>query len=129
MHRTHYFSVLSDMCAVARLRADEPVPTWALSAPGFVSITRTADELSVACRAADVPPECRAERGWVIIKLHGPFPFAQVGVLESFAVPLAQAGISIFAVSTFDTDYILVKAAQIETAVAALEGAGHTHAP
>jgi hypothetical protein len=120
------FSVLADAFAVVRLPPQEPMPSWALEAEGLVSLTRTADELSIVCRDAVVPAGARAERGWVTIKLHGPFAFSQVGVLASFAVPLAQVGVSLFALSTFDTDYILVKASQLRPALAALEGAGHT---
>jgi hypothetical protein len=92
-----------------------------------VSITRTADELSIVCRDSDVPMGAQSEGGWTVIKLHGPFPFSQVGVLASFAGPLAQSGISIFSVSTFDTDFILVKASQLQAALAVLEREGHTY--
>jgi len=76
---------------------------------------------------ARVPSGARAERGWRVIKLHGPFPFEQVGVLASFASPLAEHGVSIFALSTPDTDYILIKHAQLEEGLRALQEAGHAH--
>ena len=123
----HDFSVLADAYAVVRLRPQDPVPPWALASPGFTCITRTVDEISIVCRDADAPLDGQASRGWVILRLHGPFPHAQVGVLASFAVPLAEARISIFALSTFDTDYILIKASQLQSALRALAGAGHTH--
>ena len=72
-------------------------------------VTLTPDELSIVCDQANVPAHVRAERDWIAVKLEGPFPFAMTGVLSSFLQPLAEAGISIFAISTFDTDYVLIK--------------------
>lgn len=116
--------VLSGSLAVCRLPADAPVPAWA-SAGALVSITRTADELSVVCAEEDVPNEVRAERGWRALKVVGPLDFALTGVLAALAVPLAEAGISIFALSTFDTDFVLVREGDLDRAMAALERAGH----
>ena len=101
------------------------MPDWAASATGFVSITRTPDELSVVCPEGTVPAGVRVETGWALMKLRGPFPFDQVGVLASFASPLAAAGVSLFALSTFDTDYVLVKEERVGAAVEALRAAGH----
>jgi uncharacterized protein len=122
---TQRFSVLRGTWAVARLGAKDDVPTWALSASGFVSITRTDDELSIVCQVSAVPVGVQSEPGWAILKVHGPFPFAQLGVLASFASPLSAAAVSIFSVSTFDTDYILIKATQVSVACQALTVAGH----
>jgi hypothetical protein len=104
------------------------LPQWALTDDSLCSLARTDDELSIVCAAVHVPAECRAERGWAVIKLLGPFPFDAIGVLASFAQPLAAAGVSLFALSTFDTDYILVKRAELGTAVVALTRAGHEEA-
>ncbi len=120
------FSFLPETYAVARLGPEDPVPSWALADGGFVSITRTDAELSIICREQDVPPSCQAERGRVAIRLEGPFSFTEVGVLASFAAPLAAAGVAILALSTFDTDYILVRASERQRALAALTSAGHT---
>lgn len=120
------FSMLSGSYAVARMEPTDPVPAWALGAGGFVSITRTAAELSIVCQESEVPAGCRAERGWVVLQLEGPFAFTETGVLASFAVPLAEAGVSIFTVSTFDTDYILVQDSARARALTALVAAGHT---
>lgn len=100
------------------------MPAWAFSG-AFSSVTRTPDELSVACDAAAVPPGVKAEAGWAILKLHGPYPFELVGILASVAAPLAAAKISIFAVATFDTDWVLVKRERLDAAVSALVTAGH----
>jgi hypothetical protein len=110
--------------SVCRLDPTAEVPDWAI-AGGFFSVTRTAEELSVVCPEDSVPEDVRCEGGWRALKLEGPFEFSEVGVLASVAVPLAEAGVGIFAVSTFDTDYVLVKEEQLEPAVAALRGRGH----
>ena len=116
--------MLSQVLAVCRLPADQPVPEWAL-AGSFFSVTRTSDELSIACEDGRVPEGIRAEHGWTGLKLEGPFPFSMTGVLASFLEPLAAAGISIFAVSTFDTDCVLVKSEMLSRAVEALQACGH----
>jgi hypothetical protein len=94
-------------------------------ASGFLSITRTEDELSVVCPEEAVPEDARSEDGWRVLRLEGPFEFSEVGVLSSVVGPLAEADVSVFAVSTYDTDYVLVKAKQLEAAVSALRARGH----
>lgn len=114
--------------AICRLPAKAAVPGWAEN--GFSSVTRTADELSIVCEERRLPAGLagidRIERGWVVLKLHGPLPLDAVGVLASVAAPLAGAAISLFAVSTFDTDYVLVKRSHASQAIAALTLEGHT---
>lgn len=122
---TYEFSVQPNTWTVVQLPPTDALPTWALNAPGFVSITRTDDELSIVCAESVVPDGLRCELGWSALKLQGPFPFAQVGVLASFTAPLAQASVSLFAISTFDTDYILVKTTSLAAACDALVAAGH----
>jgi hypothetical protein len=124
---TYTFSLLPGTYGLARLTADSPVPAWAIASSGFSSITRTTDELSIVCRDAIIPEDTRAERGWRVVKLHGPFAFDEVGILSSFISPLAKDGVVIVAISTFDTDYILVKAPQLEQAIEALRAAGHSY--
>lgn len=120
------FSKLPGRYAIARLPADAPVPESILTSGGFASVTRTSDELSIVCDEARVPPGVRSETGWCVLKLHGPFAFDQVGILASWASPLAQHGVSIFSVSTFDTDYVLVKDSEAARAIGVLENGGHT---
>jgi hypothetical protein len=110
--------------AVCHLDADEPLPHWLPSAP-FWTATRAADELSIICPAAAVPPDTSHESGWRLLRMVGPFPFDVTGVLESVLEPLASAGIAILANSTFNTDYLLVKATSLPPAVVALRAAGH----
>jgi hypothetical protein len=91
----------------------------------FTSITRTADELSVVCSESAVPQGAECETGWRILKIEGPLDFALTGILLSVAKPLADAGVSIFTVSTYDTDYVMVKEQDIDKAMRALTAAGH----
>lgn len=116
--------LLPDLFAVCRLTPDAPVPAWAATG-GFFSITRTADELSIVCRQDAVPKEVKSERGWRCLRVAGTIDFALVGVLASLLTPLAEAGIGVFAISTFDTDYLLVKANDLDRAVVALREAGN----
>jgi hypothetical protein len=117
-------SVLGRQMAVCRLDPTARVPDWATTNDLF-SVTRTPDELSVVCPQASVPEGVEREGGWCVLKLEGPFEFSEVGVLASVTAPLAEAGVGIFAVSTFDTDYVLVKEEQLDPAVAALRGWSH----
>jgi uncharacterized protein len=96
---------------------------------GFVSISRTAAELSVICRAERVPPGIRSEHGWRALELAGPFPFQEVGVAASVLQPLAAGGVGIVLVSTFDTDVLLVKEAHLQAATDLLAAAGHRVVP
>jgi hypothetical protein len=110
--------------AVCRLDPREPLPSWADASP-FVSVTRTEAEISVVCPEIAVPAGVRSERGWRCLRVVGPLGFGMTGVLASLAVPLASSGVSIFVVSTYDTDYLLVQERDLGRAVDALERAGH----
>jgi len=120
------FSLLADTLTVCRLDPNAPIPAWAAGKAGFVSITRNADELSIVCPQSWLPGNVQTDAGWRALKMEGPFDLAMIGVLAPVAVTLAAAQVNIFVVSTYDTDYVLVKAAKLETAVTALELAGHT---
>ncbi len=111
--------------AVCRLAPTEPVPIWAGSAV-FSSVTQTTDELSIICPAVNVPSGVRCEAGWKLLKLNGPFEFGAVGILASVAEPLARAGISLLAVGTFDTDYVLIKGERLDEVIRVLEAVNHT---
>ena len=117
-------AVLPGRFAVGRLAADAPIPEWAKGGP-FVSITSTADELSIVCLQESMPPDAQAERDFRAFKVEGPLDFSLTGLLANLSGALAAATISLFAVSTFDTDYILVRDADLERAIAALNAAGH----
>ena len=92
---------------------------------GFFSLTRTAAETSVVCREEEAPAGAEVESGWRLLEVAGPLDFSQIGVLAGLATPLAQAAVSIFVLSTFDTDYLLIKDAQWPAARRALEVSGH----
>lgn len=117
-------SVIDQPLAVCRLEADAALPQW-IAGASFVSCTRTADELSVVAADDRVPDGVRCERGWRALKVEGPLDFSLTGVLASLATPLAEAAVSIFALSTFDTDYLLVKSADLDRALSVLANAGH----
>ena len=100
------------------------MPAWAGGAR-FLTITRTASELSIACEEQMVPEEVHAERNRRLMQIEGTLAFTLTGVLASVAAPQAGAGISIFAVSTYDTDYLLVSEEDLQEATQVLESAGH----
>lgn len=110
--------------AVCKLPPDSPLPAWATTRDLF-GITRTTDELSVVCAEGVVPDGVVCEKGWRCLRVAGSMPFTLVGVLASLTTPVARAGVGVFAFSTFDTDYLLVKEGDFPKAVAALRGAGH----
>jgi uncharacterized protein len=115
-------SVIEGRFAVCRLSPDAPAPSWSRGA--FVSITRTADELSIVCDESAAPDNVRAERDWRALRVEGPIPFEMTGVAAAITTPLANAGISVFLVATFDTDYVLVKSDAFERAADALRASG-----
>ena len=110
--------------AIVRLASDAPVPEWATKGD-FTSITRTADELSIVCPTANLPADVLSPHRWICLKLEGPFPFSLTGVLLSFIQPLSGNGIPIFAISTYDTDYVLIQEESVEGALDVLREAGH----
>ena len=118
------FRRLAATFAICRLAPDAPFPASIATAP-FISITRTAEELSIVCSVDQIPQNAKCESPWTCFKLEGPFPFSLTGVLASFVDPLAQNAIPIFAISTFDTDYVLVKEESAASALKTLQAAGH----
>ncbi|MBS0652450.1 MAG: ACT domain-containing protein [Verrucomicrobia bacterium] len=113
-------SVMSVSLAVVRLDASSAIPLWATEGKGFFSITKTDDELSVVCSEDNVPQDVKVEKGWKCLKVEGPLDFGLTGILSSLAQPLAEAKISIFAISTFDTDYVMVKKENLQKAIEVL---------
>jgi hypothetical protein len=120
--------LLPDDYAVCRLPAGSALPTGLVGdkgGAGVVSVTWTADEVSVICRADRVPEGATAEAPWRCLRAAGPLDFALTGVLASMVAPLAAARVTIMAFSTYDTDYILVPSVRLAEAVATLDQAGH----
>ncbi len=117
--------LLDPPLAIARLEADAPLPAWAALDEPLTCVARTASELSIVCSEDRVPDEVRCERGWRALVVEGPLALTLTGVLAALATPLAEAGIVIFALSTFDTDYVLVREADLERTIVTLAAAGH----
>jgi hypothetical protein len=113
-----------DTFAVSKLPAGSPIPDWALRG-SLISVTRTEGELSIVCPESDVPVDVLSERGWRCLRVAGQLDLAQVGILASLVGPLAEAGVAVFVVSTFDTDILLVRSGDLERAEKALHKAGH----
>lgn len=128
MHLT--LDILPQTFAIYRLPPNAPLPSWAQTG-SFWSITRTVDELSLVCEQhvmveqALLTAEGRVERDWRCYQVRGPLAFTLTGVAAALTQPLADAEISVFVLSTFDTDYVLVKAADLPRATEVLVGAGH----
>lgn len=120
-----HLHILEGELGICRLDAVSPIPGWAAESP-FYSVTRTPDELSIVTGARAIPAGMQVDEGWRAIQMVGPFDFSLIGIMLSVLTPLANAGISVLAVSTFDTDYVLVKEARLDEAIAALTQAGHT---
>lgn len=119
-------SLLDGDLAVVRLGPGSATPAWAAAgATGLLSVTAASGETSVVCDAGDVPGDARSSGPWRALAVAGPLEHSLTGVLAAIATPLADAGVPIFAISTFDTDYVLVPAGQAADAVAALRDAGH----
>lgn len=118
-------SVSARPLAIARLDAGEAVPAWFDVHTPFCALVRSEDELTLVCAEEEVPEDVAAQRGWRALTVHGPLDFGLTGILAGLAAPLAAAGVPIFAISTFDTDSILVAEERLPDAVAALREAGH----
>jgi hypothetical protein len=118
------FSLVRGQFAICQLPAGTSIPEWATGGELF-SISGTAEELSIVCEAELVPVGVRAQGPFVCLKLEGPFPLTQTGVLSAFVQPLSDAGIPIFAVSTYDTDYVLIPQEFVDRATGVLQTAGH----
>ena len=111
---------LTGRFAVCRFDPSASTPGWALAGGGFVSITHSERELSIVAAESIVPAEVTAERGWAVMRVVGKLDFSIVGLLAKLTGALAEAGISCFAISTYDTDYVLVKEAEVQRAEEAI---------
>ncbi|UCF96105.1 MAG: ACT domain-containing protein [Spirochaetaceae bacterium] len=118
--------LLPDRLAICRLPKDTPIPRWAL-AGSFYAVTRTAEELSIVCPDGHPPAETETESGWRALQVQGPLPFEEIGIIASLTAPLAQAGIPTFVISTFNTDYLLVKDTYLSKAIRVLSSTHTVH--
>ena len=117
-------SLFSHKYAVCQFHPDKHIPYWALLGD-FVSLTRTHEELSIVCQQDNVPEDIEAERGWRCLQVQGAFDFTVAGVNASLAIPLAEADISVLAIATYATEYLLIKEENVEQTLQVLEQAGH----
>jgi len=119
------FRLLAGSYGIVRLGAEVPVPAWATKGE-FSAVTRAADELSIVCRAENLPEGVQTQHRWTCLKLEGPFAFSQTGVLLAFIEPLSSNRVPIFAVSTYSTDYVFIREDKTKSALDLLHRAGHT---
>lgn len=117
-------SIMEDNFGICRFGPDNSIPEWAFRG-GFASVTKTSEEISVVCPQKFVPDHVLCEKNWRALKVEGPLDFSLTGILASISTILAKGGISIFAVSTYDTDYVLVREKDMDSAVAALTGGSY----
>jgi hypothetical protein len=117
--------VLDELYAIVRLEPDAELPAW-LRGGHFWSATRTDSELSLVCPQDDVPTDASAERGFCAFEVAGPLDFSLTGVVASLVTPLAEEEIPLFVLSTFETDYLLVREHDLHRSVEALTNAGHS---
>ncbi len=115
-------TLLQEAFSVCQMAPSEPIPSWATQGT-FYSITKTTDELSIVCPSEEVPSGITCEKGWIMYRVEGPLDFGLTGVLSSIAKPLTDEKVSIFAISSYDTDYILVKESNREKSLKALTAA------
>ena len=118
-------SILPGQFGICKLPPDADIPEWSKNTELY-SITRSKDELSVVCLSKDIPSDIQAERDWRALKIVGSLDLSLTGILAALINPLAVAEISIFAISTYDTDYILVRENSLSKAVSVLKSEGHT---
>ena len=126
---SYSLTLLAGRYAACMLPSLASIPSWAMSGGDFWSITRTSDELSIICAQVHLPvedhPDVVVTQDWMLLRIEGPFAFDVTGVLAALSDVLAREGVVLLAVATYQTDYLLVKAEQIERAIAALKKAGH----
>lgn len=115
---------IPDRLAICRLEPDEELPSWVSG--DFVSLTRTKEELSIVCRQELVPEEILCEQDWRGLRVVGQLDFTLVGIIASLTSTLAERGVSVYVVSTYDTDYLLIKEESFAVAKSALAEVGHT---
>ena len=113
-------SIMHEKLGICRLESGSPLPDWVGGSKNFYAITGTADETSIVCREDLIPADLLSEKNFRALKVNGPLDFSLTGILASLLNPLAAAGISVFAISTYNTDYILIKEKNLEQAIGLL---------
>ena len=108
--------LLKGKYSVCRINKDDEIPKWIFNEE-FFSITKTEDELSIVCLQDKIKDDVLCERNWKVLKIEGPLDFSLIGILSKISTLMANNNISIFAISTYDTDYILIKEESIDKAI------------
>jgi hypothetical protein len=116
--------VLHNVYAVSKLPVENEIPDW-LDSQGFSAVIRSRNEMSIVCMESLVPSGVITERGWKVLEVVGPLPFSLIGIMAEITRILAEAGVSVFVLSTYNTDYILLKQDQLKVAIEGLERAGY----
>ncbi len=122
-------SVLPQTLAICKLERTAPIPEWALRDSRFSSVTVSSEEISIVCEESAVPPDVKSVKGWRAFKVEGELDFSMTGVIASLTAPLAEAGISVFTLSTYNTDYLLVGTGRYEDAVRVLSAFCEVNVP
>ena len=122
--RCFHLSLLPNQYVILKLAVDAETPAWAANGE-FFSVTRTSEELSIVTALKNVPAQMNREGKWRVLKVHGPFALDEVGVLSALAAPLSKTAISIFVISTYHTDYLLINEHQCDAAISTLQNEGH----
>ncbi len=117
------FIVLSARFAICQLKQDEPLPTWVYQS-SFYSISKTSDELSVICEEQLASKDIKKSVGWRLLKINAELDLSLIGITARFSTALANAGVNLSVIATYNTDYILVEEAKLEIAIHALKNAG-----
>jgi hypothetical protein len=128
MSKSITLQALAGSYAISRLAPESPIPPWA-DGTGFVSISRSSEELSIVCLHSRVPGDTQTDAGWTAMRFLGPFAFGETGIVLSVVRPLSEGGLGVFVVSTFDGDHLLLKTADMPQALALLLQAGHQLLP
>jgi uncharacterized protein len=115
--------LLPNEYAICRLNAEDAIPVWALGS-SFYSISKTADELSIVCESALVADDVQAEKGWRLLKIAAVLDLSLTGITAKFSSALAEAGVNLCVIATYDTDYILIKEEKRTIAIRSLQNAG-----
>ena len=123
--RLLHLSLIKEKYGICTLPNSAPIPDWALN-ESLVSITSSEKELTIVCRQDIIPSQCKCDLDWRCFKVDGSFDLNQTGVISSLSSPLADAGISIYVISTYDTDYFMVKEENVEQAISVLSNSGHS---
>ncbi|MFW6022407.1 MAG: ACT domain-containing protein [Halanaerobiaceae bacterium] len=120
MNKELTLNVLEERSSICKMDNNSPIPMWVLKNRNFYSITKTSDELSIISLEKLVPEDVKQEKGWRALKIDGNLDFSLVGIVSSITGILAEMEISVFVMSTYNTDYIFIKEENMSRALETL---------